>query len=105
MIIAILRVVVFFTKRRGYRTIAGMSTLFAEKTIEGRVIGGVIGGVLRGLTGDWIGFYADPQKTSRRGCTSGVSDRAAVFWVVGRVTAPGGYPDRTAWFCPLRGSV
>ncbi len=100
MIMAILRVVVFFTKRRGYRTITGMSTLFAEKTIEGRVIGHV----LRGLTRDWIGFYADPQKTSRRGCTSGASDSAAVFWVVGRVKAPGDYPDRVAWSCPLRGS-
>ncbi|MCK4514181.1 MAG: hypothetical protein KAU31_02930, partial [Spirochaetaceae bacterium] len=32
----ILRVVMFFTKRRGYRTIAGVSMLFAEKTIVGR---------------------------------------------------------------------
>ncbi len=75
MIIPILRVVVFFTKKRGYRTIAGMSTLFAEKTIEGRVIGDV----LRGLTEDWIGFYADPQMTSQRGCPNGASDRPAVF--------------------------
>ena len=38
MTIATLRMVVFFTKRRGYRTIAGMSTLIAEKTIESRVM-------------------------------------------------------------------
>lgn len=31
----ILRVVMFFTKRRGYRTIAGVSILFAEKTDKG----------------------------------------------------------------------
>ena len=50
------------------------------------------------MTGDRMGFYADPQKTSRRGCTSGASDCAAVFWAVVRVKPPRGYPEKTAWF-------
>ena len=101
MIIAILRAVVFFTKRRGYRTITGMSILFAEKTIEGR-LKDVSCRNRQGLHSLVPRLIADGYDIRT---VEGLLDHRAVAWIVRQVRPPDCCADRHPWFCTLRGSM